>query len=520
MTSGRLIVVMLVTALSLSAPTGKTRASELETLLMPGKVSAAHAKIEADCTQCHDRADRARQPQLCVACHREIGADLLARKGLHGRMQAASAAQCKACHSEHLGRDADIVKFAREQFDHSVTNFELDGAHVSVACASCHAAGRKFRQAPSTCAACHRGVEPHEGKLGAKCQNCHATSSWAKIGFDHDKTVFPLRERHRDTACAACHFGNRYAGTPKLCVSCHAPDDVHRGERGSNCGECHTQTSWTTAKFDHAKTGFPLLGVHNRIDCQGCHTTGNFKDKLPKDCIGCHAGVDSHAGRFGKLCSNCHDSDAWKPAKFDHTRDAHLALDRAHARLDCHACHTAAVAEQKLGKECGHCHRADDVHGGRLGTNCETCHQPESWKAGIRFDHDLTNFPLVGLHVTVPCEQCHADRRFKGAPRDCNGCHRPDDVHKGRLGKECSRCHSPNGWRLWNFDHGKETGFALNGAHAKLTCEGCHRPPPDQVKLSQSCAACHVNDDVHHGQYGRQCDRCHSTISFKGALLH
>jgi hypothetical protein len=73
---------------------------------------------------------------------------------------------------------------------------------------------------------------------------------------------------------------------------------------------------------------------------------------------------------------------------------------------------------------------------------------------------------------------------------------------------------------LWEFDHGKETGFALTGAHSKLVCAGCHKQPADEVKLNPTCLSCHEQDDVHLGQYGRQCQRCHSTITFKGASLH
>ena len=38
---------------------GSAHAASIETLLMPGKVSQAHAKYESECSLCHDRADRA-----------------------------------------------------------------------------------------------------------------------------------------------------------------------------------------------------------------------------------------------------------------------------------------------------------------------------------------------------------------------------------------------------------------------------------------------------------------------------
>ena len=91
-------------------------------------------------------------------------------------------------------------------------------------------------------------------------------------------------------------------GHPKECVSCHEPDDVHHGERGPKCGECHTyQELEELQKFDHKKeTGFALDGVHDRIACNDCHRSGNLKDKLPRECAGCHQGQDSHAGRLGQ----------------------------------------------------------------------------------------------------------------------------------------------------------------------------------------------------------------------------
>ncbi|MGH8262537.1 MAG: cytochrome c3 family protein [Steroidobacteraceae bacterium] len=512
---------MGVAIVMLALPVTQVRAVNPETLLMPGKLTDAHAKYEESCSDCHDRADRGRQTGLCLACHKEIAADIKAQRGFHGHAPRMAQAQCRACHVEHRGRDADIVKLSRAQFDHDFTDFRLVGAHTTVSCDSCHAKGKKWSEAPVECHACHRKDEPHEGKLGTNCASCHDASAWRHVKFDHDKTKYPLTNRHLDVACVACHFNNRWKGTPLLCVSCHAPDDIHRGERGTKCGDCHTTVGWKTAKFDHLKqTGFALLGVHARIDCQDCHRTGNFKDKIPKDCNGCHKGEDAHAGRLGQGCEKCHDNEHWKPPTFDHTRDTKWPLEGRHEKVDCHACHTAPTASQKLATECIGCHRSSDVHAGKLGKDCASCHTPAGWDKNVRFDHDLSSFPLVGLHVAVPCEQCHVTRAYRDVGSKCVDCHKRDDVHKGGLGPDCARCHSPNGWRIWDFDHGKETGFKLDGAHAKLACEGCHRKPPDEVKLSQTCVSCHLKDDVHLGQYGQQCQRCHSTISFKGARLH
>src|SRR5438067_1075754 len=351
-----------------------------------------------------------------------------------------------------------------------------------------------------TCSLCHDRSD--RGKQTQLCLDCHK-----EIAGD-------LREHS--------HFHGRFPGIDvSECVACHEPDDVHHGERGTKCAECHVTKGWKTSKFDHFKeTGFPLEGVHDRIACNDCHRTGNLKDKLPRDCFGCHQAQDSHAGRLGKDCGICHGSEKWKPSSFDHTRDTTWPLTGQHEKVACHTCHTANVMTQKLPTECVSCHRPNDVHAGSLGKECDQCHTTQGWRSSVSFDHDLTKFPLVGLHVTVPCEQCHLTRQYREVGHECIDCHKKDDVHQGNLGKDCHRCHSENGWKLWEFDHGKETGFALSGAHGKLACEACHRRPPDEVKLKQDCLSCHEKDDVHFGQYGRQCDRCHTTTTWKGAKVH
>jgi hypothetical protein len=513
-TTGTILAALLV----LAALPVRVLAMNPETLLMPGKVSAAHQKIEEDCKQCHNRANRKQQRQLCLGCHKPVAEDIARQRGFHGHAPGMQQAECSACHSEHLGRSADIVRLSRQSFDHRLTDFPLQGAHVPVACDSCHAAGKPLRSAPTTCNACHARIEPHGGKLGTDCTACHNVNGWLPAKFNHAATSWPLRGAHADAPCAQCHAGNRFKGTPKQCAACHAPDDVHRGQRGQRCADCHDEKSWKSQVFDHLKQArFALVGAHAQLACQSCHRNGKLQDPLPRDCRGCHAGQDAHAGRFGGDCARCHSNDRWRPALFDHARDAKWALDARHAKLGCHDCHTANVATQKLGRDCAGCHKADDAHGGQLGKDCAACHVSTGWRIDVRFDHDFTDFPLVGLHVAVPCVQCHVTPAFKGVRQDCYSCHSQDDTHHDSLGRDCAQCHSPSGWNIWEFDHGRQSGFALTGAHRKLGCAQCHRQPADQVKLDSACAACHRQDDVHLGQFGRQCGSCHSTATFKGA---
>jgi hypothetical protein len=140
------------------------------------------------------------------------------------------------------------------------------------------------------------------------------------------------------------------------------------------------------------------------------------------------------------------------------------------------------------------------------------------WDQDVRFDHDFSRFPLLGKHRDVVCEDCHETPAFHDAAEECVDCHAEDDVHKSRLGKDCAFCHNPNDWQAWTFDHTAQTDFALDGAHAGLDCNVCHRKAVETmaaIDLATSCGSCHRKDDVHGGEFGQQCERCHTTESFR-----
>lgn len=499
---------------------GQAKSVSVETLLMPGPVTSSHAKFETTCTSCHDRTNVRTQTSLCLECHKQIATDVSGHHGFHGHMPNAAEGECRACHTDHKGRSADIVQFDPSHFDHRLTDFPLNDAHAGLPCEQCHKPHSPWRSVVTGCAGCHKADDAHHGQFTQSCADCHSTRDWSGGKFDHGTTHFALTGAHETVSCNACHIGGRYKPTPATCDGCHATDDVHRGSRGTDCGRCHVTTQWKSATFDHLKeTGFALLGAHADIDCLACHRSGNYKDKIPKDCAGCHRADDVHAARFGPKCEDCHDTSHWQVHDYDHTGRHQFALVGAHARVACDTCHTAVIATQKLGKDCADCHRSEDPHGGKLTGGCDSCHGQLSWHRDLAFDHDVTSFPLLGLHRVVSCAQCHSTLAFNGAASSCVACHAREDVHHGGLGKKCESCHSANGWSLWSFDHAREAHFPLLGAHAKLACADCHRDPPGTVRMSQQCAACHEKDDRHLGQYGTHCERCHSTDAWKGARI-
>ncbi len=510
--------LILAAVLLLSAT--QATAAGLEDLVSPGDLIAAHERETKECGDCHERFDRSSQSRLCLVCHEEVADDVQRGRGLHGRLGAGDGSECRVCHTDHKGEAADIVGLVKESFDHRRTDFALEGLHGSVPCADCHAKGERYREAEPGCATCHGDADPHRGQLGDDCQQCHTPRDWTSVEFDHASTKFPLEAGHADAACASCHPRGRFEAVSTDCVSCHRVDDAHRGRLGNACGDCHDPSGWDRTVFDHdRKTRFALRGAHARIDCRACHVSEPSEVELSMDCVSCHRLDDDHRGARGKQCGDCHRTQSWSRSHFDHTRDASFALHGAHASVACELCHTGSPATAKTPTRCVECHETEDVHRGTLGADCGRCHTNASWSRRVTFDHDFTDFPLLALHQLASCEDCHASHRFADAATDCIGCHARDDAHERRLGNDCARCHNPNGWRFSQFEHERETDFALTGGHESLECVACHVKPTSgpSTKLSASprCATCHLSDSPHDDAYGRDCQRCHVVESWE-----
>ncbi|MCK6694518.1 MAG: hypothetical protein L6Q97_20770, partial [Thermoanaerobaculia bacterium] len=121
--------------------------------------------------------------------------------------------------------------------------------------------------------------------------------------------------------CAACHNGN-YNNTPNTCAGCHL-DDYNQANNPNHasagfpttCQNCHSETAWVPANFDHDGMYFPIYsGSHENAwdQCIDCHTTpGNFSIF---SCTVCHVNPETnndHQGVPGYVysspaCYACH----------------------------------------------------------------------------------------------------------------------------------------------------------------------------------------------------------------------
>jgi len=506
-------VVMTVVAFTFSdAP-----AQDIETVLMPGDVIADHAEIEPECSSCHAMFNKSAQRGLCLDCHEDVSADVDASVGYHGLHPDARKMQCASCHTDHEGRDAQVVVLDEDNFDHDFTDFEISGAHIEAECADCHSKSEKHREAPSDCVSCHSDDNPHVDTMGDDCTSCHQPTEWTDAEFDHEATGYPLIGKHKVAACLDCHEDRTFLNTPSTCYGCHAADDAHDGRSGRECGSCHNPSDWHDSSFDHLRdTEFALEGKHANAACGDCHSENPFEDEMNKACVSCHLDDDPHDQHRGDQCGTCHRSTEWAEPTFNHDVHTEYKLLGGHKEVACNDCHVKPVYDVNLTTSCDSCHRDDDPHEGTLGTRCESCHTEVNWQEPAFFDHDLSRFPLHGVHEDQECDSCHANQAFAGEDRSCASCHDDDDPHNGNFPDRCDACHNPIAWGIWTFNHDAQTAFPLDGAHVNVACDDCHRVPLDNMKaIGGSCRDCHRADDVHDGEFGSDCGRCHTAHTFR-----
>ncbi len=195
-----------------------------------------------------------------------------------------------------------------------------------------------------------------------------ASSADTSKPFDHFNTGYPLEGAHMQVECETCHVRGIFKGTPTQCSGCHSAGSTisaskkpsHHIQSNENCGDCHTDKNWSSARMDHSSvtgscltchngttaTGKHALHVQSNNTCEDCHTSSAWiparfdHSSVTATCSTCHNGTTAtgkHATHIqsNNTCDDCHTSSAWIPARFDHTNitAACFYLSQWH---DCH----------------------------------------------------------------------------------------------------------------------------------------------------------------------------------------
>ncbi|MBI4714822.1 MAG: cytochrome c3 family protein [Nitrospirae bacterium] len=206
--------------------------------------------------------------------------------------------------------------------------------------------------------------------------------------------------------------------------------------------------------FNHNRTAFPLTGQHRILPCESCHLGGQY-ESLSRDCSTCHPLPRNHAVNQSAAvrlggCPTCHATSGWRFVNFIHPSD-----------LTANQCQKGHDGRKAPGKPSNHIATT---------SSCDTCHKTTAWSPAS-FKHDAAT-------------------------------------------GQCSTCHTEEIWERKDFDHRKDTGFALQGAHVKAKCLDCHRKALFSSKTPTLCGVCHRPDDIHSGELGPKCDRCHTVEDF------
>ena len=331
---------------------------------------------EVDCAACHEKITRNGKPfqrfsgidhSGCISCHEDV----------HNGRFGTRCGECHTVESFHIVKTID-------KFDHSRTDFPLEGKHRNVDCKQCHTGAYTDPLSHDRCTDCHEDYHNGQFTTGSQmrnCDQCHTVSGFAPSTFgieDHRQADFKLEGAHLATPCFACHLRDetwtfRNIGT--RCVDCH--EDIHNGYIDvayypeKDCENCHRVSRWAEITFEHEKTGFALEGQHAAQPCRACHfegesgAAGQQFASLNESCMQCH--TDVHFGQFrenGNVdCASCHGFSDWSAEKFDHSKAA-FQLDGAHEKVACGECHKPVTDEDQTYIQ----YKFEDYR-------CETCHK-------------------------------------------------------------------------------------------------------------------------------------------------
>ncbi|MFQ6610080.1 MAG: dockerin type I domain-containing protein [Fidelibacterota bacterium] len=377
------------------------------------------------------------------------------------------------------------------------------------------------------------------------CKFCHVPTSWLDIIFSH--TI-------ADTTCNVCHITEMITANENV---------IQHNTLSSLCTDCHSTENWLDMWFQHDLAGFPLMGVHDTLNCTTCHADSWLG--IASECSSCHLDVwqqttqPVHETQIYSTsdCIRCHNAEAWTPSIF-----IHEPIDQP----SCNGCHAVELLNAN-----------NNISGHESFPNdCSMCHITTSGWNNSSFDHSQTNFPLTDSHIGPACEACHVGGNYITTPSTCDGCHydnwlattQPDHEAQTFLAEDCEMCHTAIEWTFSIFEHGlpgqaqcvschtadfeiasqnvpdhagyssecsschattiwsdvtiDHSFFPLTGVHESPVCEACHI---SEAQPPTACDGCHLTDynnadESHHfsfpagGYPSDQCELCHNLTNF------
>ena len=239
--------------------------------------------------------------------------------------------------------------------------------------------------------------------------------------------------------------------------------------RSAFCDSCHEMNpyykSWQASK-------------HHMVPCKGCH--------IPHTPVG------------------------WVKTKVFALREVYVHFTGGNAK-------PIVVTRRVPDSACTGCHPTPGTvklatstfnHATHRSESCATCHSRVS-HPGVPLSPNQQG-AIVDPAAMPACTRCHNGTT---APNGCEYCHKTAP-HSAR-GK-CDKCHGVESWLPKDMKH----PFPLEGVHATIACERCHRPgsglgPIPGTQLTKAagtkCSSCHKAPHPDRGP----CSDCHGFDTFK-----
>jgi hypothetical protein len=387
-----------------------------------GRMSEAHAILEAQCAACHVQTAGAFSARAsdaaCLSCH---------DGPLHHAAQTKTI-DCAECHTEHRGR-VNLVATENQ-----------------------------------TCAQCHGDLR---------------TSSGVTRIAEH---IESFEDGHPEFAALRSSDGGiaRDPGTIKVNHAIHIKP-IRRGPNGPNvqleCGDCHQPTvssaewKYADARYTSASTTYSsedlvftakagalllprptapsgrelMAPVKFATACAGCHSLAfdkRFSEGVPHDKPEVvHAFL---VKKFGEYI-------AAHPAELREARDPGRDLTgkplagavRVYTPKEWVATRIKDAEELLWRKTCKQCHALAAVAGENSLPQIEPAHTTVKWMPHARFDHDA--------HRGFACASCHEKALSSSETSDlllpgiatCKTCHAPGPEHAE---SRCFECHTYHDW--------------------------------------------------------------------------
>lgn len=203
------------------------------------------------------------------------------------------------------------------------------------------------------CFACHTLAK---GAITEKCIHCHPLST---IGEKTVAGIARIPENRKNSLihrsitnieCFYCHTEHQgrskttatmkfthtvlAVNIQKNCVECHGrPNTLVHTIQNIHCSNCHSNENWNITALNHALLG-PQLN-----NCTVCHVKNIPNDEL-------HS-----MSKSKEQCGTCHNTNAWKPSTYDHTKYFRFDSNHSSRCTDCHALTTGFSAYS-----CYNCH--------------------------------------------------------------------------------------------------------------------------------------------------------------------